>query len=116
MAGVVNNLGGHAIQVGGFHDHAHLLIRIPAKLAVADFIGKTKANTSKHINEQRNAVLKFHWQDGYGAFTVSRSMADAVIEYINRQTEHHRKRSFQEEFLQMLQDHGVDFDPRYIWE
>lgn len=67
MAGVARNLDGFAIRIGGYHDHAHLLVRIPAKLAVSDFVGKLKANTSKHINESRDAVLKFHWQDGYGA-------------------------------------------------
>ena len=116
MAGVVNRLGGHAVRIGGHYDHAHLLVRIPAKLAVADFVGKAKANTSKYINEQRQATLKFHWQDGYGAFTVSRTMVDPLIRYIDSQIAHHQKWSFQDEFLQMLAEHGVDFNPKYVWE
>lgn len=116
MAGVAHHLQGHALRVGGYFDHAHLLIRIPAKIAVADFIRQLKASTSKHINEQSGAILKFHWQDGYGAFTVSRSKVDAVLAYIDRQMEHHSKQSFEDEYLQMLNDHEVDYDPEYLWE
>jgi len=116
MAGVARNLDGFAIRIGGYYDHAHLLVRIPAKIAVSNFVGKLKANTSKHINESRDAVLKFHWQDGYGAFTVSPSQQDAVVAYIERQMEHHRKQSFQDEFLQMLKRHEVPCDSKYIWE
>jgi len=116
MAGIAKNLDGFAIRIGGYHDHAHLLVRIPAKVAVSDFVGKLKANASKHINESRDVGMKFHWQDGYGAFTVSPSQQDAVVAYIDRQVEHHRKQSFQEEFLQILKRHEVDYDPKYIWE
>jgi REP element-mobilizing transposase RayT len=116
MAGVASNLQGHALRVGGFFDHAHLLIRIPAKIAAADFVRQLKSCTSKHINEEKKSLIKFHWQDGYGAFTVSRSKVDAVIAYINRQFEHHRERTFQEEYLKMLADHEVDYDPKYLWE
>ena len=116
MAGVAKKLEGFAIRVGGYYDHAHLLVRIPAKIAVSDFVGKVKANTSKHINESRDALRKFHWQDGYGAFTVSPSQQEAVVAYIDNQMEHHRTRSFQEEFLEMLKRHEVEYDPKYIWE
>ncbi len=116
MAGVASNLNGHALRVGGYIDHAHLLLRIPAKAALADFVRQLKASTSKHINETRKALLKFHWQDGYGAFTVSRSKTSAVIGYIDRQMEHHRARTFQDEYLKMLADHEVEYDPQYLWE
>ncbi len=116
MAGICKNLGGFALKVGGYYDHAHLLVRIPAKVAVADFVGKLKANTSKHINESRDAVLKFYWQDGYGAFTVSPSMKDDVVAYIEKQIEHHRAESFQDEFLKMLKRHEIEFDSKYVWE
>lgn len=117
MAGVARNLDGFAIRIGGYHDHVHLLVRIPAKTAVSDFVGKLKANTSKHINESRDsAAFKFHWQDGYGAFTVSPSQKDVVVAYIDSQMEHHGSQSFQDEFLQLLKRHEVDYDPKYIWE
>ena len=116
MAGVCTNLSGHALRVGGYYDHAHLLVSIPAKIAVSNFVRQLKSSTSKHINETRSAVLNFHWQDGYGAFTVSQSKAPAVKSYINRQLEHHSRRSFKDEFLKMLSDHEVDYDPKYVWE
>ena len=116
MAGVCSNLEVHAARIGGYYDHAHVLVRIPAKVAVADFVRRLKSSTSKHINESRKADLKFHWQDGYGAFTVSKSKAPAVISYIDRQVEHHSRRSFRDEFLRMLSDHEVDYDPQYLWE
>ena len=65
MAGVCRKLEGFALIVGGYYDHAHLLVRIPAKIAVSDFVGRVKANTSKHINDSRDAVLDFHWQGGW---------------------------------------------------
>jgi len=116
MSGIVANLDGYALKIGGYHDHAHLLVRIPAKLAVANFVGKLKANTSKHINETSSRKLKFNWQDSYGAFTVSPSNREQVARYIENQIEHHSKLSFQEEFMQMLQKHEIDFDPEYLWE
>lgn len=116
MAGVARNLGGFAIRVDGYHDHAHLLVRIPAKVAVSDFVGKLKANTSKHLNDTHDTVLKFRWQDGYGAFTVSRPQQETVAAYIANQMEHHRKQTFQDEFLSLLKRHEVDYDPKYVWE
>ena len=116
MSGIVGNLDGYALKIGGYHDHAHLLVRIPAKLAVAGFVGKVKANTSKHINEIGDGTLKFHWQDSYGAFTVSPSNKDQVARYIENQMEHHRQLTFQEEFLQIIEKHEIDFDPKYLWE
>ena len=116
MAGIASNLQGHALRIGGFYDHAHLLLRILAKIAVADFVRQIKANTSKHINEKQGSRLKFHWQDGYGAFTVSPFKMNAVSAYIDGQLEHHRKRTFQQEYLKMLADHEVEYDPKYLWE
>ena len=117
MAGVAKKLDGYALAVGSYHDHAHLLLRIPTKVSVADFVGKLKANTSKHINQGRDdGLLKFHWQDGYGVFTVSVSQKDDVAEYIKNQVEHHRKMAFQEEYLAFLERHEIEFDPKYLWE
>ena len=116
MAGVVENLDGFPIRIGGYDDHAHLLVRIPAKISVATFVGCVKANTSKHINESREATLKFYWQDGYGAFTVSPSQSDKIVHYISNQMEHHRTRTFQDEYLLLLKRHGIEYDPKYLWE
>ena len=116
MAGICKNLGGHAVKIGGYYDHVHVLVRIPAKISVSDFVRMLKSNSSKHLNESRSAVLKFHWQDGYGAFTVSRSKQDEVVRYIECQMEHHAKRDFKAEFMSMLKRHEIEFDERYLWE
>lgn len=116
MAGVCKNLDGFALKVGGYYDHVHMLVRIPAKIAISDFVGAVKANTSKHINDLRKTELPFHWQDGYGAFTVSMSQKDHVDAYIENQIEHHCKKSFQKEYLSFLQRHEIEYDPKYLWE
>ncbi len=116
MVGVASNLEGHALRVGGYSNHAHLLLRIPAKTAVSDFVRQLKASTSKHFNEQKDSSAKFHWQDGYGVFTVSRSKEDAVAAYIDRQMQHHSTQTFQDEYLKMLAEHEIDYDPKYLWE
>lgn len=116
MAGTAKELNGFAIKVGGFYDHAHLLVRIPAKIAVADFVGKLKSSTSKHINESSGLIKKFGWQDGYGAFSVSVSAKDAVIAYIEKQMEHHKAQSFEDEYLAMLAKHEVEYDEKYVFD
>jgi REP element-mobilizing transposase RayT len=116
MAGVAHNLQGRALCIGGYYDNAHALVRIPAKQAVADFVRQLKCNTSKHINEEKLIQFKFHWQDGYGAFTVSPSQKESVIHYIDRQLDHHQIRTFKEEYLAILEACDIEYDPRYIWE
>ena len=116
MAGTAKDLNGFAIKVGGFYDHAHLLVRIPAKLAVSDFVGQLKANTSKHINDTSGLIRKFGWQDGYGAFTVSVSIKDRVAAYIENQMEHHVKQTFEDEYLGLLAKHEVEYDLRYVFD
>ncbi|WP_182870493.1 IS200/IS605 family transposase [Stieleria mannarensis] len=116
MSGVAKKLGGYALNVNGFYDHAHLLARIPTKVCVADFVGRVKANTSKHINDNKWCPRKFQWQDGYGAFTVSSSMRQPVFDYIDKQMKHHAKRRFEDEYLAMLKNHGVEYDPRYVFD
>ncbi|MFG0266900.1 MAG: IS200/IS605 family transposase [Rhodopirellula sp. JB055] len=116
LAGVCKRLDGFALEVGGYYDHAHLLVRIPARVAVSEFVGKIKSNTSKHLNEGKPLGVPFAWQDGYGAFSVSPSNKAAVSRYIRGQMDHHRKRSFEEEYLQLLMKHEVEFDERYVFD
>ena len=116
MAGTAHELQGYAIKVGGFFDHAHLLVRIPAKIAVSDFVGQLKANTSKHINDTSGKIHKFGWQDGFGAFTVSVFAKDRIVEYIENQMEHHSKKTFEEEYLMMLAKHDIEYDRKYVFD
>ena len=116
MAGTVKNLEGFALEIGGWVDHVHLLVRIPAKIAVSDFVGRLKASTSKNENETSGLILKFGWQDGFGVFSVSASQKDKVARYIASQAEHHSKESFEDEYIRLLNKHEVEYDPRYIWD
>ncbi len=116
MAGVCKELGGYAIIVGGYHDHVHLLTRIPSSLAVSDFVGKVKSNTSRHVNATSGLILKFGWQDGFGAFTVSMSQKDKVYRYIENQEEHHGSTTFETEYVSLLRKHEIEFDERYVFD
>ena len=116
MASICKRLEGFALEVNGFYDHTHLLVRIPAKIAVSDFVGKIKANTSKRINDKRGTPRNFRWQDGFGAFTVSRSMKDRVAAYIKNQMEHHAQESFETEYRTLLAKHEVEYDDRYVFD
>ncbi len=116
LAGTAKELSGFAIKVGGFYDHVHLLVRIPAKIAVAEFTGQLKANTSKHINETSGIIRKFGWQDGYGAFTVSASAIERVVDYIENQMTHHSNHTFEQEYLSLLEKHEIEYDQKYVFD
>jgi REP element-mobilizing transposase RayT len=116
MAGIAKNLDGFALEIDGWIDHVHLLVRIPAKSGVSDFVGRLKANTSKHVNETSGLIKKFGWQDGFGVFTVSVSQRDSVARYIQNQAQHHERETFEKEYLRLLDKHEVDYDARYVWD
>lgn len=107
--------GNHRIEVdeiGGIEDHVHLLVRIPADLAVAKCINLLKSNSSKWVRERQ----EFGWQNGYGAFSVSESNLSKVANYIRNQAQHHKRQTFEEEYLTLLRKHGVKFDPEYVFD
>jgi REP element-mobilizing transposase RayT len=84
--------------------------------AVADVVGELKKGSTNWLHEQRQALKDFHWQSGYGAFSVSRSHFPSVRKYIRNQREHHRRRSFQDEFRALLKRYGIEYDERYVWD
>ncbi|MFG0267933.1 MAG: IS200/IS605 family transposase [Rhodopirellula sp. JB055] len=104
------------LQSGGIEDHVHLLIRCHPQFAISSTIQLLKANSSRWINEEQQLPRKFQWQSGYGAFSVSHSKAETVKRYIANQREHHRKRTFQDEYLAILKKHEIEFDPQYVFE
>ncbi|HUO85062.1 MAG TPA: IS200/IS605 family transposase [Thermoanaerobaculia bacterium] len=114
IGGIARENGIKALEVGGFTDHVHMLLSLPATMPVAKAMQLIKAGSSRFVKETY-ARPRFAWQEGYGAFSVSMSSRDRTIEYIRNQEKHHRKRTFQEEFLEILQKHGIDYDPRYVW-
>jgi putative transposase len=103
------------IQVGGVDDHIHALVLAPPILAPAEIAKRLKRDSSKWIHETFANLQDFAWQDGYGAFTVSKSNVPVVVSYILNQRAHHQTQSFQDEYLEFLQKHGVEYDERYLW-
>jgi len=116
VGGILRGEGGVLLEIGATDDHIHLLVKIRAEQSVAEIVRLIKSNSSKWLNEKPGREERFEWQGGYGAFTVSESQAPAVRKYILSQEEHHRTKSFQEEFVEMLNRHGLKFDARYIWK
>lgn len=116
MGGILRELHAHPILINGPADHVHLLADLPARLAPADILRVLKTNSSRWVHETFPDRRDFAWQTGYGIFSVSESSREAVREYIANQEEHHRVKTFQEEFVALLQKHGVKYDEKYLWE
>jgi putative transposase len=104
-----------ALQVGGVDDHIHALVTAPPAIAPFQIAQFLKGDSSKWIHQEFPSLTQFNWQDGYGAFTVSKSNIPEVVSYIQNQREHHRKRTFQEEYLEFLRVNGIEYDERYLW-
>ncbi len=115
MGGIARENGMKALAVGGVEDHVHLLLSLPSTMAVAKAMQLIKGGSSKWVHDEFPERRDFAWQEGYGAFSVGVSQVDDTTRYIANQAEHHRAKSFQEEFLAFLARHGIEYDPRYVW-
>ena len=113
LGGIVRNLKGTALEINGMTDHIHLLVILPPTCCLSDFISKLKANSSSWAKTQ--TIGRFAWQDRYGAFTVSESQVKRVRCYIRNQQEHHRKMTFQDEYIALLRAKRIDFDEAHLW-
>ncbi|MCU0963238.1 MAG: IS200/IS605 family transposase [Pirellulaceae bacterium] len=116
LGGTFRAHGCALLAAGGMPDHVHLLVSLSKQTAVSDILREVKASSSKWIHDTFPGQSGFAWQSGYGAFAVSHSNLPAVRRYIANQAEHHRQRSFQEEFIALLQRHEISYDERYLWE
>jgi putative transposase len=116
VATICRDLNAEAFRVGGVADHLHVVATLPRTLSQADFVEAIKKTSSKWIKALDPKYGGFYWQRGYGAFSVSPSQLEAVLEYVESQEEHHRNRSFQEEYRDFLSKYGVEFDERYVWD
>jgi putative transposase len=105
-----------ALAINGTADHVHILAKLRQDKAVSEVLRGIKANSSGWIHKTYPELVRFAWQEGYGAFTVSESRVEMVKEYIRNQEKHHQKTTFQEEFVRLLKAHGIEFDARYLWE
>ena len=113
MGGIIRDVGAVPQSIGGPGDHVHVLLGLKATHALADVIRQIKRGSSEWVH--KHGVKKFAWQEGYGAFTVSSSQLDKVEKYIVNQVEHHRKKTFEEEYVELLRLSGVEFDEKYLW-
>jgi putative transposase len=116
IGGIIREQKGTLLKIGGVEDHVHLLAKLSPTIAISDVLRTIKTNSSKWINERGDVTRKFEWQSGYAAFSVSESQSPTVANYIDNQAEHHRKKSFEEEFLAILEKHNIEFDMRYVFE
>ena len=114
LGGIIRNLGGVAQSIGGDADHVHLLASLKPRHCVAEVLQTLKANSSGWVHKEMG-IPTFDWQNGYGAFTVGKSQLGAVQKYIEKQKERHRRKTFQEEYRELLQEFGIEFDERYLW-
>ncbi len=116
LGGICKEMGCPPIKVGGYTDHVHILCMLSKKVALMDLLEKVKANSSKWIKTKGEAYENFYWQDGYGAFSVNHTEVDVVVWYIANQHEHHRKKTFEEEYRAFLHKYEVEYDERYVWD
>jgi putative transposase len=115
IGGILRKKKAKLICAGGTSDHIHVYSSLPSTLTIADAVNAMKANSSRWIHEEIPRVKGFAWQDGYGAFAVSKSSEQRVIDYIRNQKAHHKRRSFQSEFLTLLKKHKIEYDERFLW-
>ena len=115
LGGICNKMECQVIKVGGYTDHIHILCMLSKKVALAKLLEELKSHSSKWIKTKGNEYSNFYWQDGYGAFSVNPSEVEIVINYIANQKEHHRKKTFQDEYIAFLKKYSVQYDERYVW-
>jgi putative transposase len=116
MGGIARQNNFKALEVGGVEDHVHILLSLPSTLSIAKAVQLIKGGSSKWVHETFPELRLFNWQEKYGAFTVSVSQLERTLEYVKGQVEHHRKMTFQEEFVALLKKHRIQYDERYLWD
>jgi putative transposase len=116
ICGVVNGKDQKVYAIGGVADHIHILVSIKPTILISDLVRDIKANSSKWINENHYLNGKFQWQDGFGAFSYSQSQLDNVIAYINNQELHHQKKTFKDEYIELLHKFNIEYDEKYLFD
>ncbi|AFK02093.1 transposase IS200-family protein [Emticicia oligotrophica DSM 17448] len=116
IAGIIKEKNQKAIIVNGVADHVHVFVGLKPSMNISDLVRDIKNNSSKFINEQKFVKGKFSWQEGYGAFSYTHSQIENVYQYILKQEEHHKKKTFKEEYLDFLQKFDIEFNKKYLFE
>ena len=115
ICGIVNGKKQKVYAIGGVADHVHILVSLKPDITISDLVRDIKAGSSKWINEQQLVRGKFQWQQGFGVFSYSRSSLDNVIAYINNQEIHHQKKSFKDEYVELLKQFNIDYNEAYLF-
>jgi len=116
LGGVCKELECYPVQIGGYHDHVHILCLLSRKVALVQLVEAIKKGSSKWIKGINPQYSKFYWQEGYGVFSVSPKQIDKVTAYILNQEEHHKKQAFQDELRTFLNQYRIEYDERYVWD
>jgi REP element-mobilizing transposase RayT len=116
ISGIISNQGHKAIAIFCMPDHCHILVGLNPKQSLSDLVRDTKSSSSKWINERKLTKTHFQWQEGYGAFTYGKSQLPTIINYIANQKEHHRKRTFKEEYIDFLKKFEIEYNQEYLFD
>lgn len=116
ITGIIQNKGQKLLAINGMPNHIHILIGFKPDCNISDLVREIKKSSHSFINEKKYCKSKFYWQEGFGAFSYNHSMLDRIISYINNQKQHHKTKTFREEYLEILQKFDVEFNPTYLFE
>lgn len=116
ITGIITNRGQKLFAVFAMPDHVHILVSIGPTILISDLVRDIKAGSSKFINDKKWINGKFNWQEGYGAFSYSKSSVDSVVKYILNQEEHHKKKKFKDEYLDLLEKFEIEYDQKYLFD
>jgi putative transposase len=116
ITGIIQNNGHKLLAINSMPDHIHILVGLSPKQSISELMRLVKGDSSEFINKEKLTIGKFQWQDGYGAFSHSHSQIDSVIKYIINQKQHHHKKTFREEYIDMLKSFTIDYDEQYIFK
>ena len=116
ITGIIKNKGQKLLCIGGMPDHVHIFVGMNPDIAISDLIRDVKHFSTIFVNNKKWANGKFYWQEGFGAFSYSRSHIANVIKYIENQEQHHSKRSFKQEYIEMLRKFNIEYDEKYLFE
>lgn len=116
ITGIVQNKGQKMLSINGMPDHIHILIGMKPSCCLSDLVREIKKSSNSFVKEQEFTKYKFEWQEGFGAFSYSHSALDNIIGYINNQKEHHKKRSFKDEYIDFLEKFNIEFNNEYLFE
>ena len=116
MSGTINSMGHKALAINGMPDHIHVFLGLHPAMAISELVKELKRSSTNFINDKNWLPGKFQWQTGFGGYSYSRSQIDFVINYIKNQKEHHKKRTFREEYMKFLKDYDIDFNPDFLFD